>query len=451
MKTPAIQEPLKPLKRLEIDAKREFDAAMKEFEAKQLVSEQRKAVAKTEIKNALKEAGGEALDIAREALAHDDKSPTRRRFMVNDSTVEKLGEILNENPNGILCYRDELIGLLKSLEKEGQEGARSFYLEAWNGTGRYTYDRIGRGTVDIEAAIVSLIGSIQPGPLRAYLRGAISDGAGADGLMQRFQLAVYPDISPTWRNVDRWPDTDAKNRAYDVICALDRLGPLEVGAEVDSDEIPFLRFDEEAQERFDEWRGHLEHRLRSAVEHPVIIAHLAKYRSLIPSLALLCHLADGCTGPVGSGSLARAIAWGSYLETHARRVYAAAVTPDSVEAIGVGQEDRIRRTSRRVRPARHLPEPLGRLEHARRGTAGGRGAAGRGLAGPPRRADRWPSADPLRGQPASRPEGSQVTKVPKATQGEPRTSFCHFCHLACMGNSVFHWVNRRPPSARHQG
>jgi len=157
MKTPAIQEPLKLLKRLEIDAKREFDDAMNEFKAQQLVAEQRKAVAKKEIKKALNEPGGDALEIARNAMTQDVAQPIRRRFMVNDSTVEKLGEILNENPNGVLSFRDELIGLLKSLEKEGQEGARSYYLEAWNGTGRYTYDRIGRGTIDIEAAIVSLI------------------------------------------------------------------------------------------------------------------------------------------------------------------------------------------------------------------------------------------------------------------------------------------------------
>jgi hypothetical protein len=101
--------------------------------------------------------------------------------------------------------------------------------------------------------------------------------AGADGLMQRFQLAVYPDISSTWRDVDRRPGTAAKNRACDVICALDRLEPSAVGAEIESDDVPFLRFDEEAQERFDEWREDLEHQLRSGVEHPVIVAPLATY------------------------------------------------------------------------------------------------------------------------------------------------------------------------------
>jgi hypothetical protein len=38
-------------------------------------------------------------------------------------------------------------------------------------------------------------------------------GGGDDGLIQRFQLAVFPDPPPQWRNVDRWPDRDTRTRA----------------------------------------------------------------------------------------------------------------------------------------------------------------------------------------------------------------------------------------------
>ena len=36
---------------------------------------------------------------------------------VNDPTVEKLGEILNQNPNGVTLCRDELYAFLRSLDK----------------------------------------------------------------------------------------------------------------------------------------------------------------------------------------------------------------------------------------------------------------------------------------------------------------------------------------------
>ena len=55
-------------------------------------------------------------------------------------------------------------------------------------------------------------------------------GAGNDGLLQRFQLFVWPDVSKEWRNVDEWPDTEAKNEAFAVFEYLDKLTPEEVGA-----------------------------------------------------------------------------------------------------------------------------------------------------------------------------------------------------------------------------
>src|SRR5690606_4908294 len=85
--------------------------------------------------------------------------------------------------------------------------------------------------------------------------------------------------------------------------------------------IPFLRFSPDAQVAFDAWRSDLEVVVRSGNEHPAIEAHLSKYRSLVPSLALLTHLAEGRMGPVGVEAVERAIGWVKYLEPHARRIY----------------------------------------------------------------------------------------------------------------------------------
>lgn len=329
LKTPAIQEVLRPIKWLETEAKKVFDEARAEFNAKAFVADERK-------KNQSRKIGkcddqDEALRMSREILKQVPDAPTRRRFIVNDSTVEKLGVLLNENPNGLLVYRDELIGFLRSLDKEGNEGARAFYLEAWNGTGRFTYDRITRGTIDIDAATVSIIGSIQPGPLASYLRTAIDSGAGDDGLVQRFQLSVWPDVSPDWKNVDRLPDTAASKTAFETFARLHATDPLLAGAEFPeegSGEVPFLRFNAAAQQRFDEWRTELELRVRSRTEHVAVESHLAKYRSLVPSIALLLHLADDLNGPVGLGQLEKAIGWARYLESHAKRIYSIATNPD---------------------------------------------------------------------------------------------------------------------------
>lgn len=330
MKTPALRQPLRPLECLEIDAKQDYEKAKREYEAAKVVADLTRKEREVEIRKAIRD-GGDALAIAANMLSTETSAPIRRRYLVNDSTVEKLGEVLNENPNGVTAYRDELIGLLRSLDREGQEGARAFYLEAWDGGGRFTYDRIGRGTIDIEATTVSIIGGIQPGRLAEYLRAAVKGVADDDGLIQRFQLAVWPDVESQWSNVDRWPDTAAKNLAYGVFTRLDAFQPLAVGAEQDEQDargIPFLRLADNAQEAFDDWRNELEQKVRSGAEHPAMESHLAKYRSLIPSLALLIHLADGDSGLVSLAAVQRAIHWGRYLESHARRMYSLAANPD---------------------------------------------------------------------------------------------------------------------------
>jgi hypothetical protein len=185
----------------------------------------------------------------------EPEAPRDRRYVTNDCTYEALREILAGNPNGLLAFRDELVSLLKTLDREEHAAARGFFLSAWNGTGGYTFDRIIRGHTHIEAACVSLLGSTQPGRLAEYVRRAVSGGAGDDGLIQRFGLLVWPDGSPEWSNVDRYPDSAARQAAWTTFERLDKLTADEIGAQRDQFEvIPFLRFDHEAQVIFDEWR-----------------------------------------------------------------------------------------------------------------------------------------------------------------------------------------------------
>ena len=184
MKTPAIEQALNPLKRLEIAAKTLFEQEVKGYQTASALADAEQGAAKTRLKKIVSNAEATQDDKQAAALAvaqAQPELPPRQRYLVNDATVEKLGELLNQNPNGVLVYRDELTGWLRSLDKDGQEGARGFYLEAWNGNGRYTFDRIGRGTIDIEAAKVSIIGGIQPGPLADYIRALPRAGRGTTG------------------------------------------------------------------------------------------------------------------------------------------------------------------------------------------------------------------------------------------------------------------------------
>jgi putative DNA primase/helicase len=269
---------------------------------------------------------------AEAVLKKESNEPVCRRYETNDPTIEKLGVLLAENPNGILLFRDELVGFLRGLDREGHEGDRAIYLEMWNGTGSFTSDRIQRGTVRTPA-VLSVLGGIQPDLLTSYVREAVRGGQGADGLLQRFQLAVWPDVSRKWSNVDRWPNTEAKNKAFELFKYLDGLTGATVAAEMDTSlSIPFLRFARDAQEQFDPWRAELEGKLRSDTEHPAFEAHVSKYRKLVPALALLIHLANRDTGPISLAALEKSFRWATYLEAHARRMYSAVLRPDTAAA-----------------------------------------------------------------------------------------------------------------------
>lgn len=337
LKTPALAEMLKPLYKLEADARDQFEQAMIEHEAEKMVASHARKEAETEIKKAVKNGHRQrASDLALNAVQGEAEPPQRRRYVTQDATPEKLGELLATNPRGLLVSRDELTGWFASLEREGNESARAFYLEAWNGTGRFTFDRIGRGTVDIESATVSVLGGIQPGPLASYIRQTMGNTKGDDGLLQRLQVVAWPDPPPRWKNTDRAPNSAARDAAHDVWQRLDEIRPAEIGADT-SARLPFLRFDDAAQELWCDWRGHLETRLRANTESPAFESALSKQRSLVPSIALLIHLADNPQGgPVSQRAAAQAIAWAGYLEAHARRLYAPALFPEAQAAKALG-------------------------------------------------------------------------------------------------------------------
>jgi putative DNA primase/helicase len=332
MKSPAAREVMKFPQRLEAEAAKAYAKAVEEHAAAELVSKATQKVKGESLRAAVKK-GGNAAAIAHEMIVDEPDPPRRKRYILNDSTVEKLGEILSENSNGVQIFLDELVSLLRTMDREGHEADRGFYLTAWEGNSRYTYDRIGRGTVEIEAAIVSIFGLTQPGVWADYLRGAIHGGVGADGLVQRFQVMVWPDTPGNWQNVDRFPDAVARDAAYAALQSLVCIPPGAVKEELDPFEpVPFLRFDDAAQAVFDVWRADLEARLRTGEEHPVMEAHLAKYRSLMPSIALILHLLDGGGGAVPLVAADRAIRWCRYLESHARRLYASVIEAPAVAA-----------------------------------------------------------------------------------------------------------------------
>ncbi len=326
MKSPALGESLKPMTRLQATEFEQWQALHDSWALDRKLAELQSESNEREAKKHASTDPAKARTLL--APVGTPAEPMARRYIVNDATVEKLGELLQQNPWGTLSYRDELYGLLIGMDKQGQEGSRAFYQQSYDGNQGYTFDRIMRGTVHIPRVCLAMIGGIQPGRIQEYVRGAVSGGSADDGLLQRFGLTVWPDTNGEFVHVDQWPDTPAKTAAWAV---FERLAQLQPASET---EPTVWRFSPEAQALFVEWRTAFEQELKRGELHPAMESHLAKYRKLIPALALVFALVDtpDSGGVIGERELRRALAWYDYLRSHAERLYAAAVNPETAGA-----------------------------------------------------------------------------------------------------------------------
>jgi len=262
--------------------------------------------------------------------------PTRRMFKTNETSVQSMTVLQSQNPRGLLVERDELTGLLVKWETEQGQEERIYFLQGFNGSGSYVDFKIGRGLTEARNVCISLLGGIQPDKLKRYLYQAMRGNN--DGLMQRLQLAVWPDVQTQWEYVDKPTNKADKDRAYSIIKALAELDFIQYGAKQgEYDERPYFRFDDAGQAVFVGWLTDLQAVKLPNEENPLMNEHLSKFEKLMPSLALIFHcidVADGkASGSVSARAAKLAVRWCEYLESHARRIYAMAESPEHEAAV----------------------------------------------------------------------------------------------------------------------
>ncbi|MDE4453974.1 YfjI family protein [Psychrobacter sp. DAB_AL62B] len=362
-KSPSITEAMKPIDNLVSKARADYELNKQEHETQKLINDSKAKIAEKELKKLADMLASQTDDdnstdkvtdddlrqkaaFIADSKKQDESIPVPRRHMVGNITMEKLGEIENQNNNGVLQFRDELSGFLASLEKDGEQEQRAFYLSGFNGTGSEMVDRIGRGSLYIENHCLSVMGGIQPDKLEMYLEQTMR-GLGNDGLMQRFQMMVYPDPLPRCKEKDIAVNKESRDAVYELFIAVDGLfeGKLVSYGANESNEYykrPYFRFADDAYNVFMDWYDTLQAKADDT-EHEVIAQHLLKYGRLIPALALIFHLVDcieigSRLGGVSLKALQAAIAWGDMLETHMLRVYSCITDNSHLKASLLGNK-----------------------------------------------------------------------------------------------------------------
>lgn len=210
LKSPVIAACTRPIDALEITAREHHDGEMRTFRAKE--AEWKKAAKKGEN-------DGEA-----------PRPPLLDRYLVEGTTVEALSEVLrvddqsrfNTPARKVLVRQDEMSEWIGGMDKYKSGGGgggsdRGAYLRLYNG-GRYTVDRVLRGSFSVPNWSACFLGGIQPDPIQK-----IAANAQEDGLLQRFIFCV-PGRQET--GADRAPNQDARKRYEALINALTALTPM---------------------------------------------------------------------------------------------------------------------------------------------------------------------------------------------------------------------------------
>jgi hypothetical protein len=186
-KTPCASEFFRPIKRLEYEAHKKWEQEYRAYEAARV----------------------------------DNPSlpePVRRQAYVDDATVEALGEVLSENPRGIMWRKDELSGLIADMDKYTRSAGstRSRLLSAYDGEEwKTSRTNAPSRNLYIPKAYVGIFGGIQPAMLTNVFDAGADGADEASGFLQRFILIRAERNEPSY-----WTETSLSLKSRGLLNSI---------------------------------------------------------------------------------------------------------------------------------------------------------------------------------------------------------------------------------------
>lgn len=253
-KTPIMGAAMRPLRRIDGQLAQQNDAALCKFNS---------------------------LTKAEQAANPKPKQPRR---VVEDATVESLQQVLADSPYGVMSSQDELSGWFGAHDKytpgKGAAADRAFYLKSFNG-GQYAVSRVARGSSLIPNLSISLLGGIQPEPLRKIVADSQDDG-----LIQRFLPVVL-------RAATVGHDVPLGNAVADyeaMVEMLTRLAPPRAGNLSAPLPLTFASGARAVRERLEVEHSTMIHALEMV--SPKLAAHFGKLDGIFARLCVLWHCVE---------------------------------------------------------------------------------------------------------------------------------------------------------------
>jgi hypothetical protein len=128
-----------------------------------------------------------------ENASQDEKKELRKPFMrqviAEDTTIEALTKILRYNEEGILVFRDELIGLFNDTSRYSKNSSEQMWMSIYSNSS-FKVNRIKEdSSFLVKNPFIAALGGIQP----KILSQLFTDERMANGMIHRF-LYIYSDL-----------------------------------------------------------------------------------------------------------------------------------------------------------------------------------------------------------------------------------------------------------------
>ncbi|MEW9807471.1 DUF3987 domain-containing protein [Mesorhizobium marinum] len=225
-------------------------------------------------------------------LSNNDLPPCPD-LILGDTTTEAAQDAMLSKVDGVGILDEEVTQFFAGIDRymNGGKGDvspnRAFWLKSYDGIGD-TVRRIGRGKIYIDNIAMSIVGCIQPDPIKKISAGGLDDG-----MMQRITPVLL---------TDRGIGTDANIQSvldrYDALVKrLHTLSGRDVVGGTHQDGA-LLSFSHEAQGIFIERQRSTKALLEHFAEiYPSLHMHLKKYDGMLARLSLGLHLIDYASLP----------------------------------------------------------------------------------------------------------------------------------------------------------
>lgn len=305
---------LKPLKKLNKQVKED---ARKDNENKKRISKDIEKLISSKEKKRDAEIEKEGLDsdYAKELLEEIDvlkakiPKPCNPSLYEQNTTIQKLYEIAEENQEGLFIEFNEFGTKWRDLQAKGNEAEKSFFLDGWDGRRQFMYKTKHHGENSIDELCLSVGFSAQFDIMESVIADLVRNSGMNDGLLQRF-LVFCSDVTT------KVPTDISFSFPVDIHNIYSNAYYIE------NAETP-VTLDDEAYELWMNFLGENSHK-KETEKNPAIVSAISKYTGLILRLCGVLEVIK-CNGnrPTFVSASTFKTAWQmiDYAELHLRHIF----------------------------------------------------------------------------------------------------------------------------------